>query len=114
MRRHHRIAFALLARRIKLKDSEIKEWNRITNRFSINIRNDGVIEQFDGYFRKSRVRVTEFNEFGIPQVAVGLDLKDIGKTQFIKQADVVMLQYLLANTFGKRSKDRNYAYYIAR
>ncbi|MFH1723169.1 MAG: glycosyl hydrolase family 65 protein [Elusimicrobiota bacterium] len=114
LKNDRRFPVADLTRRINLREGEVKGWARIARRIAFNIQRDGLIEQFAGYFRKKRVRLPALNEHKLPDLPVGLDLADIGKTQFIKQADVVMLLHLLSGSFSEKVKKRNYHHYLGR
>lgn len=103
-----------LARNIRLEKEEVLTWKQIASRINIHVRKDGIIEQFRGYFTRKSVRITARDEFGMPDFPVGLDISFINKTQFVKQADVVMLLCLLPTISSQRVKKRNYFYYMNR
>ena len=81
---------------------------------SLNVKNNQIIEQFDGYFRKKRIKITDWDENFMPIVTQRLTPRDYDKTQLVKQADVVMLLYLLSDVFNFKTKKQNYEYYIER
>lgn len=103
-----------LVQKIGLASKEVAEWKNIATRISINMGKRQVIEQFDGYFRKRRIKITDWDENFIPVVSEKLTPRDYGKTQLVKQADVIMLLYLLSDVFSIKTKRENYAYYIDR
>jgi len=103
-----------LCSRIDLTDREVQQWKRIAPRLAVRVDKDGVIEQFDGYFRKRAVKITHHDENGIPLLPRGVKVRDYGKTQLVKQADVLMLLYLLSGVYGKKTKDCNFWYYLDR
>lgn len=113
-KKKYRKSFSVLAKRIKLKEGGPAKWKKIASKIKFNLREDGVIEQFDGYFKKKRVRITKFDENGLADFPVGLDLTKVGRTQFLKQADVLMLIYLFSTNFSQRMKRKNYDYYEPR
>ena len=45
-----------------LTEKEVKHWIYITPRINIKMRKDKVIEEFDGYFRKRRIDLVQFDE----------------------------------------------------
>ncbi len=106
--------FAALCRRIDLKSSEINSWKQIAPRLAMKVRKDGVIEQFDGYFKKRRVRLNSRDEYGLPEPPKNFLWQDVGKTQLLKQADVLMLLHLLSDVFGTKTKNVNYHFYEPR
>ncbi|MFB0526130.1 MAG: glycoside hydrolase family 65 protein [bacterium] len=103
-----------LVQKIGLSAKEAAEWKSISARISINSDKRQVIEQFDGYFRKRRIKITGWDENFVPVVSEKLTPRDYGKTQLVKQADVIMLLYLLSDVFSIKTKKENYAYYIDR
>jgi kojibiose phosphorylase len=106
--------FAALCRRIDLKSGEITSWKRIAPRLAMKVRKDGVIEQFDGYFKRRRIRLSNHNEYGLPELPKNFLWQDVGETQLVKQADVLMLLQLLSGIFGAHTKKANYQFYEPR
>lgn len=97
-----------------LCDKEVKTWGRIAARIITRINKNKVIEQFDGYFKLKKVALTRTDENGIPLIPSKIKAKDLGKTQIVKQADVLMLIYLLNDIFSSETKLANYNFYIPR
>lgn len=76
---------------------------------------NGIIEQFDGYFQKKRIDLTKYKQ--APRV--GEILKDISfeglcDYQAAKQADVVLLMYLMEDRFPPEQRRSNYHFYESR
>jgi len=103
-----------LRQQLNLKTSEIQEWKNIASRISFLVNKKGIIEQFEGYFKLKNVTLTETDENGIPEIPVRPSTKNLALTQLVKQADVVMLLYLLGDVFSDKTKKDNYNYYIER
>ncbi|MCD6133388.1 MAG: glycoside hydrolase family 65 protein [Deltaproteobacteria bacterium] len=103
-----------LQRKLKLKCEEVKNWKKVASLISINMNKEGVIEQFDGYFKLKKVILTETDENGMPVLPRGLKIKELAKTQLVKQADTLMLLYLLSDNFDLKTKKVNYDFYIKR
>jgi len=99
---------------LELTEKEVNKWKRISSKMHINFRKDKVIEQFDGYFRLKDVALKKTDENGIPLLPNNFKAKDLGKTQLVKQADVLMLLYLLDDVFTLKTKESNYDFYIKR
>ncbi|MBU2540656.1 MAG: glycoside hydrolase family 65 protein [Candidatus Omnitrophica bacterium] len=99
---------------IELTNKETKEWKKIAAKIGINKNKNSIIEQFDGYFRKKYIKITQWDENSLPIVSARLSPREYARTQFVKQADVVMLLYLLADVFNLRTKKKNYEYYLSR
>jgi kojibiose phosphorylase len=101
-----------IKRKINLKNKEAHHWKVIGASLAVKINRKGVIEQFDGYFRLKKAKIKEINEDGIPVMPANLKVKDLGKSNLVKQADVLMLLYLLDDVFSLKTKMANYQYYI--
>ncbi|TRZ48738.1 MAG: glycoside hydrolase family 65 protein [Dehalococcoidia bacterium] len=106
--------FKALSQKINLKSREISEWKNIASKIALKSRKDGFIEQFDGYLKLKNVRLTEADENGIPVIPKSWLHRDMALSQLVKQADVLMLLYLLGDVFNLKTKKINYDYYIAR
>ena len=101
-----------IKKKINLKEKEVRDWKKIALGITININKKGIIEQFDGYFRLKKVKSKETDENGILIIPAWLKAKDLGKTNLVKQADVLILLYLLNDAFSQKTKIVNYEYYI--
>ena len=114
MKRRYPGEYKRLSKKIGLKQSEAEQWKKIVPRIVLNIKRNGLIEQFDGYFKKKKVELKDLKKHPIPDMPKNIKLKDVGKTQLAKQADVVMLLYLLSDNFDLRTKKKNFYYYLKR
>lgn len=74
----------------------------------------GIFEEFDGYFNKKYVRLKNIHKNIIPEAPIRIKVKDFNKTQFVKQADVLMFLYLLSGVYSTGIVKKNYEYYIKR
>ncbi|MFH2145075.1 MAG: glycoside hydrolase family 65 protein [Candidatus Omnitrophota bacterium] len=112
--KNRRAVFSKFKNRLGFCDKEAKTWKRIAVNLKINTNKNNVIEQFDGYFKLRKIGITKTDENGIPLIPLKLKPKDIAKTQLIKQADVLMLIYLLNDVFSAKTKRVNYDFYVGR
>ncbi|MFC1703779.1 glycoside hydrolase family 65 protein [Candidatus Omnitrophota bacterium] len=104
-----------VSKQIKLKKTEPDQWRRIGRAMYIpRSKKKNLIEQCDGYFNKKDVQVTEFDKNDMPLLPKSVSERKLSETQLIKQADVVMLLYLLSNSFSDEQKKINYDYYVRR
>lgn len=103
-----------LTKKINLRQCEINDWKKIIPRIVFHMKDNGLIEQFDGYFKKKKVELRNINRRPIPELPKTVEFKDIGKTQLLKQADVVMLLHVLSDDFETKIKKRNFYYYLKR
>ncbi|GAA3341207.1 glycoside hydrolase family 65 protein [Amorphoplanes nipponensis] len=102
---------ASLAERIGLTRAEVDDWLTRAERIHLpGVTADGVIEQFDGYFGLDTLPV-EHDDNDMPRYPPGHHHYNLGGTKLIKQADVVMLTYLLPDEFSDAAKRANYEYY---
>jgi kojibiose phosphorylase len=113
-KKSHPLVLKNLIKKMELSNKELASWKKIASRMSFNMRKNQVIEQFDGYFKKRRVRITNWDENYLPVVTERITPRNYGATQLVKQADVVMLLYLLSDVFRFQTKKRNYEYYVER
>jgi kojibiose phosphorylase len=100
-----------LSERIALTREEVEDWlNKAEQIHLPSVAEDGVIEQFDGYFELDTLPV-EHDENDMPMYPPGYHHYNLAGTKLIKQADVVMLTYVLPDEFSDEAKLANYEYY---
>ena len=76
---------------------------------------DGVIEQFDGYFKEEDLTIEElYSRIIKPNEYLGSPTGLAVHTQILKQADVVLLLSLLGDQFSSEIKEKNWKYYEPR
>ncbi|MBD3271657.1 MAG: glycoside hydrolase family 65 protein, partial [Elusimicrobia bacterium] len=104
-----------LLKKIKMNSKEISHMSKIASVLANTLpHKNGLIEQFDGYFLKRHVKLRDLKKKIIPDLPKTIPLNEYNKTQLIKQADVVMLLYLLGDQFDFKTKKKNYQYYLQR
>ncbi|MHC1588506.1 MAG: glycoside hydrolase family 65 protein, partial [Methermicoccaceae archaeon] len=101
---------SVVAQKIGLEMDEVEGWKDISERIFLPIRSDGLIEEFEGYLEKQDVVIDEWDERGMPVVSVSHP----EDTQLVKQADVVLLLYLLSERFSSHVKRVSLDYYEQR
>jgi len=107
----HPPELAALSERIGLTREEVEDWlNKAEQIHLPSVADDGVIEQFDGYFELDTLPV-EHDENDMPMYPPGHHHYNLAGTRLIKQADVVMLTYVLPDEFSDEVKLANYEYY---
>jgi kojibiose phosphorylase len=114
MKRLYPKEYRHLSKKIGLKRSEAEEWKKIAPKIVFNLKRNGLIEQFDRYFRKKKIKLSSLKKRPIPPIPKNIKMKDLYKTQLVKQADVVMLLYLLSGNFDIKTKKKNFYYYLKR
>jgi kojibiose phosphorylase len=102
---------ASLSERIGLTPDEVEGWLTRAQRIRLPAQNDdGVIEQFDGYFGLETLPVAH-DDNDMPMYPPGYHHYNLTGINLVKQADVVMLTYVLPDEFGDDVKRANYEYY---
>ncbi len=104
-----------LSSAIGLSSGERDRWQEVADGLvGPHVDDDGVIEQFTGYFDRDDVPITEWDENDMPRYPKGYHHFNCETTQLLKQPDVVMLMYLLPDEFSREVKRANFDYYEAR
>jgi len=103
--------YTAVRNKIRLSDKEVRLWKDIMRYMHLPLRNDRVIEQFEGFFRLKRLNISHSRNIYIPMLPDRVKLKDIGKYMVVKQADVIMLLSIFPDCFTRLSKIRNFKYY---
>jgi kojibiose phosphorylase len=103
-----------LAARLHLDADEPAAWRRVAGTLYAGLDpRTGLIEQFQGYFGLEEIDLAAFEPRAAPiDVLVGRDR--IQGSKVIKQADVVMLLYLLPERFPAAVREANFRYYEPR
>lgn len=99
-----------LKEKIALGDDEPAEWKKIADNIYIPYNEkSGLYEEFEGYFKLEDAVIAEFDENDMPVIPKELR-KRVNETTIIKQADVILLQYLLGDQFDPKVKKLNFDY----
>lgn len=94
---------------------EVASWLDISRRLKFSHDPEtGLVEQFDGYFSLRDYVITQHDREGIPVLPPGVTFRNIGRTQLIKQADVLIMMLLFPHAFSERDKKVNFDYYEPR
>jgi kojibiose phosphorylase len=103
-----------LCEKIGLKQSEIDAWRKIADNIEFTVLDDGMIEEFSGYFEKLDVTIEKWNERGMPVFPDAVPLERAHESQLVKQADVVLLLHLFNEDFPSDVRKINLDYYDRR
>ena len=114
LRKKYPALFQHLQKKLKITVSEARSWKKTAAALIIRQNKSRVIEQFDGYHKLKKIILKDTDENGIPVVSARLKTSNLAKTQLIKQADVIMLLYVLGDIFSLSTKEANYNFYIKR
>jgi kojibiose phosphorylase len=106
--------WSALSRRLGLEREEPRRWLRVARElYSGFDERTGLFEQFQGYFGLEEIDLTAFASRTAP-MDVLLGRERIQRSKIIKQADVVMLIYLLWERLPPDVRRANFEYYEPR
>lgn len=114
LRESHPRRLKAVIEKVKLKSEEVDTWKRVYEKIVLLIDSNGLIEEFEGYFNRRDVTISEWDENDMPLWPTGVDLAEIKATQLVKQADVVLLLHLFPDQFSLDTKKINFDYYEKR
>ncbi|MCW8196334.1 beta-phosphoglucomutase family hydrolase [Proteobacteria bacterium 005FR1] len=107
-------AWQALAERIQLGEEELHEWQNVADQlYRPQPREDGVIEQFRGFFELEEYPLPAQERFRAP-ISRLFEAERINQLQLLKQADVLMLLHLFPTLFPRDVVEANYRYYEAK
>jgi trehalose/maltose hydrolase-like predicted phosphorylase len=102
-----------LVAQLDLTHERLARWRDVIARIYLPVRDDGVLEQFEGYFQRQPVDLAAL-EPRTRSIQEVFGIEGANETQILKQPDVLMLQYLLRDRFADQVVKINYDYYNAR
>jgi kojibiose phosphorylase len=101
-----------LAEKLDLKRGEVKQWRLVADALRVP-GEEGVFEAFDGYFQLRQLELPPVNDFFLPTMP-SMPARELSDTQFVKQADAVMLLFLFRGRFGHERLQQVFRYYEER
>jgi kojibiose phosphorylase len=114
MKKEDSLKFEKLCNYLGLCQQDFNKWSIIKDKIFIPVGKDGkLIEQFEGYFDLVDIKITEFDNNGMP-IWPNFKGHKLHETMLVKQADVVMLMLLLPEEFDSETKKVNYEFYEKR
>jgi len=102
-----------LAADLDLTPDRLVHWQEVIEKMVIPVGPDGIIEQFEGYFERQEVDLAAL-EPRRKSVQELFGIEATNRTQVLKQPDVLMLLYLLADAYTQDVVQANYDYYTPR
>src|SRR5829696_97093 len=103
-----------LAERLSLAQPELETWRQVANGLVTGYDpGTGLFEQFAGYYNLREVDLTG-HDMAEQTMDVKLGWEELGKTQVLKQADVVMLMFLQWDSYSPAVRAANFRYYEPR
>lgn len=111
---HHADRWRELATKIGFDERELHEWRRVADGLVDNFDpHTKLFEQHHGYFQLEDVDLKQYEPRN-KTMDVLLGWSKLQKTQIIKQADVVMLLFLLGDRYPREVHEANFRYYEPR
>lgn len=104
--------YARVCGAIALGEDEMAEWNAKAE--AVRLVRSGLIEQFDGYFKLRDAVIDRWDDNQMPLLPQSLRGVPREECCILKQADVVMLLFLLEQDFDVATRRENFDYYEAR
>jgi trehalose/maltose hydrolase-like predicted phosphorylase len=102
-----------LIERLDLNAGRLEAWQKVIQAIFLPEREDGLIEQFKGYFERQDVHLADLEPREISaQVLFGIE--GCNQTQVLKQPDALMLIYMMRDEFDQSRLRVNYDYYTPR
>ena len=99
--------------KLRLTEPELERWQERANKLFLQAES-GLIEQFDGYFDIPDAVITEWDAKGMPRLPAACVGKRGRERCMLKQADVVMLMFLLPELYDRETRYTNFDYYEKR
>lgn len=111
----HQNQLSTLQEKLKLAPAEVENWKNIAAKIYLPYdAKNRLIEEFEGYFKLQDLPITAWDENGMPQYPADRNYFTCNDTMLVKQADVVMLLYILPDEFDDQTKKINYEFYEKR
>jgi len=113
MKKEQSELFEALCGKTGITEEEIEKWEMVAGNMAFPIKEDGLIEQHDGYFDLPYIDVNSIPVEEFP-LYYHWSYDRIYRTSMIKQPDVLMFLYLYNSSFTADVKKLNYEYYEPR
>lgn len=102
-----------LIRQLDLTPERLAHWREVIAKMYLPVEPNGLIEQFEGYFKHQDVDLAALEPRTKSAQAL-FGIEGANKRQVLKQPDVLMLMYLLRDDFSDEQVRINYDYYTPR
>jgi len=103
-----------IIRKTGLQVEELVDWEDKVDKIYTHINKEsGLIYQFDGFMDKKDIDLSTFKgKVGLMVKKMGWD--EVNNSMVLKQADVVMLMFLLRDQYSQKVKEVNWSFYEPR
>jgi kojibiose phosphorylase len=115
LRRKSTDRYTELVKRLDLSAERLKHWDEVSRRMFVNKADDGLIEQFSGYFELNDADIAVLRDpTRTHSMHTILGIEGANQSQVIKQPDVLMLLILLRDQYSPEEIRVNWNYYHPR
>lgn len=98
--------------KINLTEEEVKDWaNKRDNIYLPQPNENNIIPQFEGFEDLKEIDLKKYKAGSVGEIFDDLGWQEITESKVTKQADVVMLTYLLEEIFDEETIKANFDYY---
>jgi kojibiose phosphorylase len=113
MKKKHPAEIKKVVAKIHIKYADFDTWRQVAANLYIPFsKKTKILEQFEGFLKRRKLPLTDLDQNSMPVYPESL--RDIGSTQYVKQADVVMILFILSDLFSFTTKQKNYLFYEKR
>ncbi|MFB2937025.1 beta-phosphoglucomutase [Aerosakkonemataceae cyanobacterium BLCC-F154] len=103
-----------LEQQLNITSTQLANWADIIDRILIlHDKKTGLIEEFEGFFNREDINLADYEPRTRSMQAI-LGIEGANARQVLKQADVLMLMYLLREKFDRQTLQKNWDYYEPR
>jgi kojibiose phosphorylase len=114
LRSRHPARWQQLERSIGIRESELESWRHVADMLYVPFDPaTKLFEQFDGFFQLKQIDLTG-HDTAEKTMDVKLGWEALQTVQVLKQADVVLLMFLLWDSFAPEVRAANFRYYEPR
>jgi kojibiose phosphorylase len=111
---NHPARWQTLSNQLDLDTNELDDWRRVVDGLMVLFDPaTGIFEQFRGYHQLEEVDLTG-HDMSNETMDIVLGWEKLQETKVLKQADVVMLIFLLWDLFDQKVREANFRYYEPR
>ncbi|MCC6499378.1 MAG: glycoside hydrolase family 65 protein [Anaerolineales bacterium] len=113
LRTHHPEKADDLIQSLDLSEARLAKWREVAEKIYLGVRPDGLMEQFEGYFKLKDVNLADY-EPRTKSMHEIFGFEGANEYQAIKQPDVLMLFHMLREDYSDEVIRVNYDYYNTR
>lgn len=103
-----------LEAQLNITSTELAKWADIIDKILIlHDKKTGLIEEFEGFYQREDINLADYEPRTRSMQAI-LGIEGANARQVLKQADVLMLMYLLRDKYDRQTLQKNWDYYEPR